>query len=311
MTQRLLIFLFMFATVTVAMFQPVAAAGVDRGEDSDGSDDTSLITDPPATSISADAKAALRSNSYEKVGLALFSAKTQVDIDALSPVFDSLHGRQYGSSVMFRPTAAQDVIAYITGDKYLTGMMKMSMFTQLKKGDILLRRTGRDGCKQWDVVPLCKYWALVYEHSGIFYGARNGVLSVYEASNIGGVQFKAVTTWKTPNLYIGIQRSRIDAATISTKLEAFIAKYGGNGQTPYNYNLLDKNTERALYCSQLVWKFYQTVGVNVDSDHPFYADWLRIGYGNTLATYISRNAVSPDEIGMSSNVYRMATGWNN
>jgi len=307
MTYRLTCILFLLATLCVAMFQPVAAAEFDRGDDDD---DSTLISEPPTGEVSAEAKAALRTNSYEKIGIALFSAKSQADINALNPAFDRLHDRQFNPSLVFRPTAVEDVVAYITGDKYLSGKMNMSIYTQLKKGDILLRRTGRDGCKQWDIIPLCKYWALVYEHSGIFYGARNGVQSVYESSNIGGVQFKPISTWKTSNLYVGIQRSRVAAATISSKLESFIAKFGSNGKTPYNYNLVDKNTERALYCSQLVWKFYLTVGVNVDSDHPFYADWLRIGYGNTLASYISRNAVAPDEIGMSSNVYRMATGWN-
>lgn len=307
MTHRLTFILFLLGTLCMAMVQPVAAAPVDQIDDSD---DTTLISEPPTGEPSAEAKAALRSNSYEKIGVALFSAKSQADIDALAPTFDRLRERQFGPSLVMRPSAVQDVIAYITGDKYLAGKMNMSMYGQLKKGDILLRRTGRDGCKQWDIIPLCKYWALVYEHSGIYYGVRNGKPSVYESSNIGGVQFKDLDTWRTRDLYIGLQRSRVAAATISSKLEAFVKKFGMNGKTPYNYNLVDKNTERALYCSQLVWKFYQTVGVNVDSDHPFYADWLRIGYGNTLASFISRNAVAPDEIGMSSNVYRMATGWN-
>jgi uncharacterized protein YycO len=307
MTHRLTFILVLLGTLTLAMFQPVAAAEFDRGDDGD---DSTLISEPPGSEASAEAKAALRSNSYERIGMALFSAKSQADINALAPTFDRLRERQFGPSLVVRPTAVQDVIAYITGDKYLTGKMNMNTYSNLKKGDILLRRTGRDGCKQWDIIPLCKYWALVYEHSGIYYGFRNGKLSVYESSNIGGVQFKDIQTWRTRDLYIGLQRSRVAAATISSKLEAFVNKFGSNGKTPYNYNLVDKYTERALYCSQLVWKFYLTVGVNVDSDHPFYADWLRIGYGNTLASYISRNAVAPDEIGMSSNVYRMATGWN-
>jgi hypothetical protein len=89
-----------------------------------------------------------------------------------------------------------------------------------------------------------------------------------------------------------------------------VAKYGTNGKTPYNYNLLDKYTDKALYCSQLVWKFYNSVGVNVDSDHPLYAEWLKVNYGPLLAGYVSKNAVAPDEIGMSANIYRMAAGWN-
>lgn len=310
MTHRLLVLLFVLGTLVLTMGQTATAAEFDRGDDGDANDDTTLIGEPPSPTVSAGAIAALQSNSYERIGVALFSAKSQADITALSPAFDRLRERQFGPALVVRPRAVEDVIAYITGDKYLSGKMNMSMYGKLKKGDILLRRTGRNGCKQWDIVPLCKYWALVYEHTGLYYGIRNGRASVYESSNIGGVQFKGLETWRARNLYIGVQRSRVEAATISSKLEAFIRKYGANGKTPYNYNLVNKQTERALYCSQLVWKFYLTVGVNVDSDHPFYADWLRIGYGNRLAAMISRNAVAPDEIGMSSNVYRMATGWN-
>jgi uncharacterized protein YycO len=300
MAHRVLIVLSLITTLAVALIAPhpvLTAAAADEG----------LISQPDDPS--SDAIEALRSRSYERIGMALFSADSPADIALLTPAFDALRARQTFDS-SFRPTAVADVIAYITGDKYLSAKINMNIYTQLKKGDILLRRTGRDGCKQWDIIPLCKYWALVYEHSGLYYGSRFGVDSVYESSNLGGVQFKPVTTWKTSNLYIGVQRSRVDAATINTKLEAFVAKYGSNGKTPYNYNFVDKYTDRALYCSQLVWKFYLTLGVNVDSDHPFYADWLRMGYGNTLANYVSKNAVAPDEIGMSSNVYRMATGWN-
>ena len=310
MTHRLLVLLFVLVTLVLTFGQPATAAEFDRGDDGDANDDTTLIGEPPSPHVSAGAIAALQSNSYERIGVALFSAKSQADISALSPAFDRLRERQFGPALVARPRAVEDVISYITGDKYLSGKMNMSMYGKLKKGDILLRRTGRNGCKQWDIVPLCKYWALVYEHTGLYYGIRNGRASVYESSNIGGVQFKGLETWRARDLYIGVQRSRVAAAIISSKLEAFIRKYGTNDKTPYNYNLVNKQTERALYCSQLVWKFYLTVGVNVDSDHPFYADWLRIGYGNTLAALISRNAVAPDEIGMSSNVYRMATGWN-
>jgi hypothetical protein len=82
------------------------------------------------------------------------------------------------------------------------------------------------------VVPLCKYWALVYEHAGLYYGYYNGRPSVYESSNEGGVQFKLIDTWTKKDLYVGIHRSRVDAATITKKFDAFIVKYGTNGKTP-------------------------------------------------------------------------------
>jgi uncharacterized protein YycO len=307
MAHRVLLLICFAVTLVVALVSPAPDAIVAAVRDEE--EDEGIIAQPNPTDPSDNAIAALRSKSYERIGMALFSASSQADINLLAPTFELLRDREFRNPSLARPSAVEDVIAYITGDRYLSSKLNMDIYKQLKKGDIMLRRTGRDGCKQWNIIPLCKYWALVYEHSGIYYGFRNGKLSVYESSNIGGVQFKGLETWRIKDLYIGVQRSRIAASTINTKLEAFVNKFGWNGKTPYNYNFVDKNTERALYCSQLVWKFYMTLGVNVDSNHPFYADWLRMGYGNTLANYVSVNAVAPDEIGMSSNVYRMATGW--
>jgi uncharacterized protein YycO len=270
--------------------------------------DEQPVTIQPVT-LSPAASKALASNDYTTVALALFSAQSPADIDALTPAFERLRPKSTLASPQSTATLLQ-LIKFITGDQYMAGKLTKTHYDNLKKGDILLRRTGLLGCKQWIIVPLCKYWALVYEHAGLYYGYYNGRLSVYESSNEGGVQFKFVDTWKSSNYYVGIHRSRVDGATIAKKFDVFIAKYGTNGQTPYNYNLLDKYTDKALYCSQLVWKFYNSVGVNVDSDHPLYAEWLKVNYGPLLADYVSKNAVAPDEIGMSTNIYRMAAGWN-
>jgi uncharacterized protein YycO len=108
-----------------------------------------------------------------------------------------------------------------------------------------------------------------------------------------------------------MHRSRVDAATIAKKFEALLVKYGTNGRTPSNYNLLDKYTDKALYCSQLVWKFYLRLGIDVDSNDPMYAAWLRLMYGNTVGNYVSANAVAPDEVGLTSKLFRVAAGWNN
>ena len=264
---------------------------------------------PQPIDISPAARKALASNDYTTVAQALFSAQSQADIDALTPAFERLRPKSTLASPRSAATLLQ-LIKFITGDQYMAGKLSKTHYANLKKGDIMLRRTGLLGCKQWMVVPLCKYWALVYEHAGLYYGYYGGKLRVYESSNEGGVQFRHIDTSTKKGLYVGMHRSRVDAATIAKKFNALVAKYGTNGRTPYNYNLLDKYTDKALYCSQLVWKFYNSVGVNVDSDHPLYAEWLKVNYGPLLAGYVSKNAVAPDEIGMSANIYRMAAGWN-
>ena len=269
--------------------------------------------------ISPAAAKALASHDYEQVALALFSAQTPADIAALTPEFERLQAKKNLTTRTFNPQItisdwiyASELAQKITNDQKLSNKMNMDTYLRLKKGDVLLRRTGVLGCKLWVVVPLCQFWAFMYEHSGIYYGIRNQKYNeVYESTSNGGVQFTNIATWKEKNLYVGMHRSAIDVYRIAAVFEQLINKYGYKGQTPYNYNLANKYTDKALYCSQLVWKFYLMLGIDVDSNDPMYAAWLRLMYGTTVGNYISANAVAPDEVGLSTKLIRVATGWNN
>lgn len=253
-------------------------------------------------------------NDVNSIGMALFSSESQAEIDLLTPLFESALTKQ-------RPDMqhqsfsdwkyAVEMIQKLINDQYLTKKMNMATYGKLQKGDIMLRRTGYFGCKQWVIVPLCKYWAFMYEHAGVYYGVnKNYKVMVYESSNVGGVQFKSIETWKAPNTYVGIYRGYVSPSKIATTFETLIAKYGQNGKTPYNYNLFNKYTDSALYCSQLVWKFYLMMGIDLDSNNPLYGAWLRLQYGDLISSYAVQHAVAPDEIGLSTKIYRVANGWN-
>jgi len=274
--------------------------------------------------ISPAAARALASHDYEQVALALFSAQTPADIAALTPEFERLRAKKMSplgvmspQTLSSAPSALSDwalagaLFLKITNDQKLSNRLNSIYYSRLQKGDVLLRRTGLLGCKLWVVVPLCQFWAFMYEHSGIYYGKRlNGDLVVYESTSDGGVQFLPLKTWQKTNLYVGIHRSAIDVYRIAAIFEQLVNKYGYRGQTPYNFNLANKYTDKALYCSQLVWKFYLMLGIDVDSNDPMYAAWLRLMYGNTIGNYVSANAVAPDEVGLTSKLFRVAAGWN-
>jgi uncharacterized protein YycO len=274
--------------------------------------------------ISPAAARALASHDYEQVALALFSAQTPADITALTPAFERLRAKKMSplgvispQTLSSAPSALSDwalagaLFLKITNDQKLTNRLSSTYYSRLQKGDVLLRRTGLLGCKLWVVVPLCQFWAFMYEHSGIYYGKRlNGDVVVYESTSNGGVQFTNINTWKDRSLYVGIHRSAIDVYRIAAIFEQLVNKYGYRGQTPYNLNLANKYTDKALYCSQLVWKFYLMLGIDVDSNDPMYAAWLRLMYGNTIGNYVSVNAVAPDEVGLTSKLFRVAAGWN-
>jgi uncharacterized protein YycO len=269
--------------------------------------------------VSPAAARALASNDYEQVALALFSAQTPADIAALTPAFERLRAKKMRPLGLSNPQGALSdwalagaLFLKITKDQKLSNRLSSTYYKRLQKGDVLLRRTGLQGCKIWAIVPLCQFWAFMYEHSGIYYGKRIGQdLSVYESTSNGGVQFLPLKTWQKTNLYVGIHRSAIDVHRIAAVFEQLINKYGYRGQTPYNFNLANKYTDKALYCSQLVWKFYLRLGIDVDSNDPMYAAWLRLMYGNTIGNYVSANAVAPDEVGLTSKLFRVAAGWNN
>ena len=214
----------------IAMVTPAHAAN-DTPQPNDPQPSKSIdeqpVTIQPVT-LSPAASKALASNDYTTVALALFSAQSPADIDALTPEFERLRPKSHLASPQSAATLLQ-LIQFITGDQYMAGKLSKTHYDNLKKGDIMLRRTGLLGCKQWIIVPLCKYWALVYEHAGLYYGNYGGKLRVYESSNEGGVQFKYVDTWKSSNYYVGIHRSRVDAATIARKFDELVAKYGTNG----------------------------------------------------------------------------------
>ena len=265
--------------------------------------------------ISDEAAAAIASNNYEQVGFALFSAESQADIDALTPVFEHLRAQQVATRKLASPTgdweSANLLFQKITKDMSLSNKLASSTYARMQKGDVILRRTGKQGCKIAVIVPLCQFWAFMYEHSGIYYGKRNKAYNeVYESTSEGGVQFKDVKTWQDRSYYVGIHRSAIDVYKIASTFERLINTYGYNGRTPYNFNLINKHTNSALYCSQLVWKFYLMLGIDVDSNDPLYASWLRINYGTVLGNYTSTNAVAPDEVALTSKLFRVASGWN-
>ncbi|MFN5060545.1 MAG: YiiX/YebB-like N1pC/P60 family cysteine hydrolase [Chloroflexota bacterium] len=315
MRTRLLLALLLALTVLVNMITPTTAhaqsiEGDDATTRTSDENDNQLTTDNNET---AGTTTLTQLTSYTDIGLALFSAQSQAEINQLSTMFDAARAKQPTARNQSRNMLiGMQLTRAITGETdYKKKLPSNALSSIVRKGDVLLRRTGIHGCTLWNVVPLCKYWARVYEHAGIYYGKSEGFgIAVYESTNVGGVQFKPVGTWQQNGQYVGIHRSRtISSSTLSRSLDALVQRYG-HLVTPYNYNFLDKTTDRALYCSQLAWKYFMSMGVNIDSNSAVYAQWLVGQYGGTIGSYVGHHAVAPDEIGLSSALVRLYSGWN-
>ncbi len=144
---------------TLSLVTPSYAA-----DDDDGTND-----------ISPAAARALASNDYEQVALALFSAQTPADIAALTPAFERLRAKKKNLLGMSGPQTLSNtqgalsdwalagaLFLKITKDQKLTNRLSSTHYNRLQKGDVLLRRTGLQGCKLWAIVPLCQFWAFMY-----------------------------------------------------------------------------------------------------------------------------------------------------
>jgi uncharacterized protein YycO len=139
-------------------------------------------------------------------------------------------------------------------------------------------------------------YAMYYSHSGTY----NGSNTVYE-SNSDGVRIRPLSSWQQGQpVALGYTRSK-SLSEVTAALNWAKNKYGTDGRTPYNWNFLNKNTDDALYCSQLVWKIHQYMGLNVDSNHWTYVAYLTAKFG-AVGTTFAFAAVAPDEVYLSSNI---------
>lgn len=139
-------------------------------------------------------------------------------------------------------------------------------------------------------------YAMYYSHSGIY----NGNNTVYE-SNSDGVRIRPLSSWQQGQpVALGYTKGKT-LSQVTAALNWAKNKYGTDGRTPYNWNFLNKGTDSALYCSQLVWKMHQNMGVNVDSNHWSYVAFLTAKFG-AVGTTFALTAVAPDEVYLSGNI---------
>lgn len=147
-------------------------------------------------------------------------------------------------------------------------------------------------------------YALYYSHSGMYDGGN----LVYD-SNTDGVRLRPLSDWQQGQpVALGYNNRRTYSERVAA-LDWAKNRYGTDGSTPYNWNFLDKQTDSALYCSQLVWKTNLYLGDDLDSNDADYAWFLFIRYG-LVGLIFAYYAVAPDEIFLSPLVtyYSVGTG---
>lgn len=180
----------------------------------------------------------------------------------------------------------------------------------LTRGEIMFM--GRD-----DAVPNF-FYAKKYNHIGIYDGAPGNIRQVYEAWHQGaGVISRAMAPlWEQDETCVAFATvSGTNAAQRQNALNWAKGFYNSNGTTPYNFNFIDRNTNAALYCSQLVWKVFDHLGINLDSNDVNYRNWLvaRHSLGHLILGAAIVDAanfmVAPDEIALDPETLIYALGF--
>lgn len=173
----------------------------------------------------------------------------------------------------------------------------------LQQGDVLLRddQGSSMGLSVTDFI-----YKVDWGHAGVVDDDE----SVY-SSNIEGVRFEDYDLdWleNVDRIWQGRAWDDEAQAAVVASLERAKVQYGVDGRTPYNFRLFDKQRDDRLYCSQLVWKIYLGVGIDLDSNDPTYAAImaLRAAIYPFLSAQdgaiIARLAVAPDEIALDDDL---------
>lgn len=194
-----------------------------------------------------------------------------------------------------------DVQASAVGAKLMylpwIGAIRVVDFSQLQRGDLLFRNGKTDGYTFTN-------YALIFSHNGFY----DGDLRTYESNwDIGGVRLQPLTTWQKP-IHTALVRATgknvsgvaLTPTIVQGALDWSKNKWGID-RTPYNFNVLDKNREDALYCSQLVWKTFGYIQTEVDSESSLVEAFLIERFGSA-GKVIADSGVLPDEVYLDDNM---------
>jgi Permuted papain-like amidase enzyme, YaeF/YiiX, C92 family len=208
-----------------------------------------------------------------------------------------------GKEMKQDPGYAQTIEALDTmfkPDELKDEMQKQSIpWSRAQRGDILL---------QLDLLSFTSYlYAMNYNHTGNFYGQSGG--EIFE-SVVSGVRLSPLSDWQGGVKYVMIARDSVASQqAVINAMENRKHQFIDQRHTPYNFNLMDKWTDNAVYCAQLTWKIHKDVGVDLDSQSWIYKVYITARWG-WMGLILSYPAVAPDEIRLSPNIFPVGSGWS-
>ena len=189
----------------------------------------------------------------------------------------------------------------------------------LQTGDIICTMNGKP-----DILP-GEFWRLVgrlvpgdVDHVAIYTGPQGRCI---EAGAHGVIKFTVFNgEWNTERMarrrghlfdtfygvaspFDGLGLSEDEEAQMRTQVAKYLAAQVGK---PYNLNFLNSETEDAFYCSQLAYKAYQQVGINLNTglameqipgtNNIVYPQELWDGFNHRAVRRSNQSSVSSDQL---------------
>jgi hypothetical protein len=123
-----------------------------------------------------------------------------------------------------------------------------------------------------------------------------------------GVTARPLAGWLQPGDKVAL--GRVIAVPPDGVGLALLAGAGKVG-TPFNFNILDKETDKKFYCAQLIyWMYRSTSGVNLDTNDPLYKLYLTLVWGKWLGPVIASKSIGVDELWLGAQnivIYSLGT----
>jgi uncharacterized protein YycO len=176
---------------------------------------------------------------------------------------------------------------------------KTNSYTWLKDGDILFQDTGGDLGEAIKIATKSKY-----SHCGMVI-KEGKEIQVFEA--IGPVQYTPINEWVKHGANNSFKAYRLKKAEVISGLQIKSWKLKAIDYIGKAYDHVFGWSDDKIYCSELVWKMYKNIGIEIskpkqlkdfDLSHKLVKQQLQMRYGKNIP--YEEKVVSPQDLLESS-----------
>ncbi|MBK6833032.1 MAG: YiiX family permuted papain-like enzyme [Bacteroidetes bacterium] len=175
------------------------------------------------------------------------------------------------------------------------GIKKTASYAWLKDGDILFQDTGGDLGEAIKIATKSKY-----SHCGMVIKEGNSV-QVFEA--IGPVQYTPINEWVKHGANNSFKAYRLKNPGAISQLQIKAWKVKAIDYLGKSYDHVFGWSDDKIYCSELVWKMYKNIGLEIstpkklrdfDLSHKLVKQQLQMRYGTAIP--YEEKVVSPQDL---------------